>query len=170
MRRIKSVIISWDFIVTILVTVITYRIVPEYLNMKFLLSVYNIGITILALIFSLFFAALAIIMSSSENDFIDFLEEENLFSELLWSFKVTLIMLFISLIYAIILYTGTSYYIETYNSIVWLQNEILFLILVALFTYSMASTCISVHDTIKFSEYRSKFDRFIKSKKGDNKE
>ncbi|MEW5677043.1 hypothetical protein ABGT15_12080 [Flavobacterium enshiense] len=162
MRRVKALILSWDFFATVFVTAIAYFIMPGYIDMKFLLSVYNMSITILALIFSLFFAALAIIMSSSENDFIDFLDEENLFTELLWSFKVTLIFLFFSLIYSIILYTGTSYYIETYSSKEWLQDNILFLILVALFTYSMAATCISVYDTIKFSEYRSKFNRMKK--------
>lgn len=163
MRRLKSMFISWDFLATVLVTAATYYIMPDYLNMKFLLSVYNMSITILALIFSLFFAALAIIMSSSQNDFIDFLEEENLFSELLWSFKLTLIMLFVSLIYSIVLYTGTSFFVETYGE-QWLQSGMFFLVLSALFTYSMGATCVSVYDTIIFSEFRSKFERSTKNK------
>lgn len=158
MRRLKSFIISWDLLVTLIVTIVTYYALPNYLDMDFVLSIYNMSITILSIIFSLFFAALAIIMSSSENDFIDFLEETKGFSELLWSFKITLIMLFVSLIYSIVLYTGTSYCIESYEGN-WLQRDILFLVLTALFTYSMSSTCISVYDTIKFSEYRSKFER-----------
>jgi hypothetical protein len=164
MSRLKSVFVSWDMAITVLVTGVACFIVPNYLNMKFLISIYNMSITILALIFSLFFAALAIIMSSSENDFIDFLEEEKLFSQLLWSFKVTLIILFLSLIYSVILYTITSYQIETYHE-AYLQHNLFFLILLAMFTYSMGATCLSVYDTIKFSEYRSKFNRFTKDNK-----
>ncbi|WP_204745135.1 hypothetical protein [Flavobacterium silvisoli] len=123
------------------------------------MSFYNIAISVLSIIFSLFFAALAIIMSSSDNDFVSFLDEDGTFTYLMWTFKAVLISLFISLVYSIVLYTGTSYYIETKDPQIWLQHKSLFISLVLLFTYCMIATGLSVKHTIKFSEYRSTFLR-----------
>ncbi|HEY1194687.1 hypothetical protein [Flavobacterium sp.] len=123
--------------------------------MKFTLSFYNVAMTVLSIIFSLFFTAMAIIMSSSDNDFIEFLEETKTFTELLWSFKITLLFLFMSLILSIILYSGTSYWLESYNEDSWLQNKTLLLILEFLFLYGMFATWFCIMDTIKFSKYRS---------------
>jgi len=156
-RNIKSIIFSYDTGVSIALSVISYCTLPDYLNMKFLLTFYNICISVLSIIFSLFFAALAIIMSSSDNDFIEFLEQRKTFSKLLFSFKATLVMLFVSLVYSIILYTGSSFYIETYNFGVWEQHKILFCILELLFIYSMIATGLSILDTIAFSKFRSIF-------------
>ncbi|WP_177735128.1 hypothetical protein [Flavobacterium inviolabile] len=140
MRRIKAVIKSWDFVIALLSTITTYLLLPDYVNMKFALSFYNVAMTVLSIIFSLFFTAMAILMSSSDNDFIEFLEERNTFTELLWSFKFTLFILFTSLVLSIILYNGTSFWLETNYRDVWLQKSILFLTLEFCFLYGILAT------------------------------
>jgi hypothetical protein len=165
MRRLKALIISWDFVIAFLSVIITFFLLPEFIIMKFALSFYNVAMTVLSIIFSLFFTAMAIIMSSSDNDFIAFLEEKNSFTELLWSFKVTLFLLFLSLILSIILYTGTSYWIDTNINVVWLQNSKLLLLLEFCFLYGMSSTWFCIMDTVKFSEYRA---IFLKKNKENN--
>jgi hypothetical protein len=50
-----------------------------------------------------------------------FFRRSNTFIELLWSFKFTLFILFLSLILSIILYSGTSFWIETNHDESWLQ-------------------------------------------------
>lgn len=157
MRRFKAIILSWDFGITLLSVFATYLVLPEYINMNFALSFYNVAMTVLSIIFSLFFTAMAIIMSSSDNDFIEFLEEQNTFTELLWSFKFTLFVLFLSLILSIILYSGTSYWIETNHNETWLQDYRLLLLLQFCFLYGMIATWFSIMDTVKFSKYRSDF-------------
>lgn len=157
MRRFKAIILSWDFGITLLSVFATYLVLPEYINMNFALSFYNVAMTVLSIIFSLFFTAMAIIMSSSDNDFIEFLEEKNTFTELLWSFKFTLFVLFLSLILSIILYSGTSYWIETNHNETWLQDYRLLLLLQFCFLYGMIATWFSIMDTVKFSKYRSDF-------------
>ncbi|MCP4551601.1 MAG: hypothetical protein GY834_06080 [Bacteroidetes bacterium] len=154
--KISNVILSWDFVGAIVITLITALIIPANLNLKFCISFYSIGITVLSIIFSIFFAALAIIMSSSDNDFIEFLEENDDFTVLLDSFKITLVMLFISLIYSIVLHVISEYAIQEKgeNST---QNMTLFLVFEFLFAYSLFATGLSVKDTIKFSHFRSKF-------------
>ncbi|HRB70904.1 MAG TPA: hypothetical protein PK776_03560 [Flavobacterium sp.] len=157
MRRIKAVIKSSDFVIALLSTIATYFLLPDYINMKFALSFYNVAMTVLSIIFSLFFTAMAILMSSSDNDFIEFLEEQNTFTELLWSFKFTLFILFASLILSIILYTGTSFWLETNYRDVWLQKSILLLTLEFSFLYGMLATWLCIIDTVKFSKYRALF-------------
>lgn len=165
MRRFKALINSWDFIIAIICAIITSYLLPEYINMKFALSFYNVAMTVLSIIFSLFFTAMAIIMSSSDNDFIEFLEESNTFTELLWSFKVTLFILFMSLILSIILFSGTSYWIETKNNEVWIQHSNILIILEFFFIYGMLATWFCIMDTVKFSQYRS---IFLKNSKQNN--
>lgn len=165
MRRFKALIKSWDFILALLSVIITYFLLPEYINMKFALSFYNVAMTVLSIIFSLFFTAMAIIMSSSDNDFIEFLEQKGTFSELLWSFKVTLFILFISLVLSIVLYSGTSYWIETSSDDVWYQNSKLLMTLEFCFLYGMIATWFCIMDTVKFSKYRSIFLKKNKEKK-----
>lgn len=157
MRRLKALIVSWDFMIALLSVIITYFLLPEFVNMKFALSFYNVAMTVLSIIFSLFFTAMAIIMSSSDNDFIEFLEEKNTFTELLWSFKVTLFILFLSLVLSIILYSGTSYWIEKNFNDVWFQNSKLLLMLEFCFLYGMIATWFCIMDTVKFSKYRAIF-------------
>lgn len=157
MRRIKSIIKGYDFAISILLTLATAYILPDYINMKFALSFFNVCMTILSIIFSLFFAAMAILVSSSDNDFIDFLEEKKVFTELLWSFKFTLSILFLSLIISIFFYLGTSYWLETYDKFRWLQYKWLSLLLLFFFIYGMLATWMSVIDIVKFSSFRLKF-------------
>ena len=164
MRRLRALIKSWDFILALLSTAATYYLLPEFINMKFALSFFNVAMTVLSIIFSLFFTAMAIIMSSSDNDFIEFLEQNNTFTELLWSFKVTLIILFSSLVLSIILYSGTSYWLETNYEYVWLQNSKLLLSLEFFFFFGMIASWLCIMDTVKFSKYRS---RFLKKNKGE---
>ena len=167
MRRLKALFLSWDFGISILITAITFYHIPNYIDMKFTLSFYNVLMTVLSIIFSLFFTAMTIIMSSSDNDYIEFLERENIFSELLWSFKFTLLTLFISLLISILLYSGTSYWLSTYSSFEWLQNKILLLIIEFMFLYGMFATWLCILDTIRFSKFRIKF---LKKKRKEEEE
>ena len=154
--KFRNIILSWDFVISIVLTLTTATFLPTMLKMSFCISFYNTGITVLSVVFSLFFAALAIIMTSYDNDFIEFLEEENDFSALLDSFKTTLVMLFVSLIYSIVLFVSSDYFAKN-NSPDFEQHKIFFLVFEFQFTYSLLSTALSVKDTIKFSDLRGKF-------------
>lgn len=155
--KIKNLLISWDFILSTIITIITCHLLPYYLPIEFCKSFYGMGISVLSIIFSIFFAALAIIMASSDNDFIRFLEEEGDFTMLLTSFKITLAMLFISLIYSIVLFVITDYFCSPLTKQSLIQHKGFFLIFEFLFCYSLIATGLSVKDTIFFSNYRAKF-------------
>ena len=153
----KDIFLSWDFVIAIILTLATYALLPSTLQLEFCKSFYNIGITVLSIVFSLFFAALAIIMASPDNDFINFMEEEGDFTDLLYRFKFVLITLFISLIYSIVLFVMTEYKLSTLHVQTGAQHFIFFLVFEFLFSYSLIATLLSVDDTIKFSKFRARF-------------
>lgn len=155
--KISNIILSWDFVVAIVLTLVTALILPTSIELNFCKSFYSTGITVLSIIFSIFFAALAIIMASSDNDFIVFLEENGDFTALLESFKITLVMLFISLVYSIVLFVYTDYYISVLQKQIVSQHKTFFLIFEFLFCYSLLATGLSVKDTIIFSNFRAKY-------------
>lgn len=167
MDKTKSFIISYDFFISLLVGVVLYLFLPEYLSMKFVLEYYGTIISAIAIIFSLVFASCSILMSSSDDDYINFLNEKDDFDNLLWTFRITLISLFISLLYSLILYTGTSYILESASTAGnWAQHKVLFISLTVITAYSLIATYLSVENTLSFSKYRS---RFLKMKKENKK-
>jgi ABC-type spermidine/putrescine transport system permease subunit I len=153
--KLANIILSWDTFISLIVTGVSYSLLPDELKLGFVCDFFNIGITVLSIVFSIFFAALAVIMTSSDNDFIKFLEEENHFTQLLNSFKITLLMLFVSLIVAISFNLWTQFQITISGEDT--QSKWYFLIFEFLFLYSLIATALSVHDTILFSKYRAEY-------------
>lgn len=163
MNKYKSFFLSYDFGFSLVTGIILYFVLPEFLLAKFMLIYYEIIITTISIIFSLMFASCSILMSSSDDDFINFLNEKNDFDDLLWTFRITLIALFISLIYALIIFVATNYIVEiAKDGEVWMQHKIFFVTLTSVTTYGLIATYLSVENTLKFSKFRSKF---LKGKK-----
>lgn len=127
------------------------------------------GIGVLSIVFSIFFAALAFIISASDDDFVSFIEEKGLFTKIVNTFKWTVLSLFVALIYAILIYIVASYSIQYKN-----KNDETFLhisiiaIYCFLFFYSLIATLLSTNDAIKYSKKRVKFVR-KKKDMGKNK-
>lgn len=156
MEKVKMVLWSPDTGIATLVTVIVGICLPQILRADFAVSFYGVGISVLSIVFSLFFAALAIIMASPDNEFIDYLEEGGHYTDLMFTFKFTLIILFVSLGYSIILNVYTDFFAKTKGGD-FHTSKIPFVIFVFLFTYSLVSTGLSVKDTLMFSKYRITF-------------
>ncbi len=154
--KIRTIVLSWDTVLALFITLVTAVFLPATLNASFTISFYSVGISVLSIVFSLFFASLAIIMASSDNDFIRFLEEEGDFTALLDTFGVTLLMLFLSLIYSIVLYLATDYFLKKHPD-GYAQFNIFFLAFEFLFSYSLIASALSVKDTMKFSRLRAKY-------------
>lgn len=153
--KIKSIFLSWDIILSIVISVLFYFNVPCLIDIVFAKDLYSIGISVLSIVFSVYFAALAIIISAGDNEFVKFLEEdENLYSELIFTFKFSLIILFIALIYSIILYIQTPFKI---SQDIKFQNRIFVVIFSFLFFYGLFASLNATLDSIKFAKYRTKF-------------
>jgi hypothetical protein len=157
--NIRNVVISGDFIFSLFASTIALCILPEKIPNDFSRDIYNVGITSLSIIFSVYFAALAIIISSGDNDFIDFFEQEGDYTRLIKNFRYALWILLIALLSSIFLYTITSFLISQKE-----VNQIKYLIVGFSFfsLYGLLATFMAANDAIRYALYRVKFLRLKK--------
>ena len=166
MKKIKSIILSYDTFISLITTMIAMVVLPKEISNELCVSIYGTAITILSIIFSIFFASLAVIMAFPDNEFIAFMEvPDKLFSRVLGYFKITLGALFIALIYTIVVYIITAFAneIQTFNNA-------LFIVFVFLFTYSLFATAIAIDVTLKLTSRRANYLANIYESKEDDEE
>jgi hypothetical protein len=144
-----------DFFVSLIFTIITYFFSPSTFSNSLGKDIYGIGINILAIVFSVYFAALAIIISSGNDDFILFLEDiDESYTTLIKGFQVTLKILLLSLMYSLIAYIITVVSIDMGKT---QQNNILFILFIFASMYSLTATFFASNDVIQYAIRRSKF-------------
>jgi hypothetical protein len=160
--KLKDILLSCDFLCAVIIAVFIAIISPYWLPNEFVKDLYSIGISVLSIIFSVFFAALAIMMSSSDDEFVVFLEEEGDYTKIIASFEVSLGIIFVALMYSIIIYGITSYWFVNKHinqQYYWLS------IFCFLFLYGLFAVANSALDSMIFSKYRTRFINIRKSKK-----
>ncbi len=162
--KLRQLICSIDTGAAVLTTVAVSYFIPKEIRYDFTTSFYNIGISVLSIVFSLFFAALAILMAAPQDEFIDYLEKKKHYTTLLFTYKYTLVCLFISLGYSIIMYAFSDYWVKHHVKDS-LHSRWYFLVFVFIFTYSLTATALCIKDAIKFSQYRLEFLKFKKTSK-----
>jgi hypothetical protein len=152
--KIKNIIFSWDFVTAFCISVAAYFGLARNVANELCKDIYNVGISVLSIVFSVYFAALAIIISSSDDDFVRFLEEVGDYTRLIATFRYTLALLFGSLFYSIIMYSITAVLINDQR----LGQPKFFLSLFTfLFSYSLFAAVSVTIDAIQYAKYRSKF-------------
>lgn len=107
--RWKDLLISQDTAAAIVALITIWCTLDWNLRTDFCKDVYGMGITVLSIVFSIYAAAFALLMTSSDDDFARFLDEEGDFKALTASFKIVLLSLFLALGYAMCLYVASSY-------------------------------------------------------------
>ena len=115
-----------------------------------------------SIIFAVFFAAFAIIMSAGDNEFISFLHEDGSYTAIVWSFKFTVIALFASLLLALFDYSYAAFRISQKAE---LQSKYFLLAFAVCFIYSLVAVMQSVLDALKYSEVRVKYINLRKQRK-----
>ena len=89
-----------------------------------------------------------------DDEFVKFLDETGDYKSIISSFKFSLSLLFIALLYSIVL-TVISSYFKTLGHI---NQQFYFLtIFIFLFSYSLLATFISTFDAIKYSSFRTEY-------------
>jgi len=165
---INKYILSLDTIVAMVFSAIAVLFLPDCVDGGLCKDLLNTGISVLSIIFSIFFAALAFIISSSDDEFVLFLEEENLFTELVYSFKWTLWSLFLALMYSLVIYiivlfkySGNDRFC-LHESAIW--------IFCFMFFYSLVATMLSTKDAILYAQKMSRYVIITKKLKEQEKE
>lgn len=150
----KDIIVSWDFTIALMVGGLTCYYSPEKVFHDVALAFYNTGVSVLSILFSVYFAALAIILSSSSDEFVKFLEKDGSYSAIIKLYKYTLAILFIGLVASIGLSLITSFASKgSVNS----QSKFYISSFAFLFSYAVFCSYNSARDAITYSMYRMKF-------------
>lgn len=166
MKIIETYILSWDTAIATALTLACLYFLPDLVEFSLALSLLEVGISVLSIVFSIFFAALAFIMSAGDDEFVAFLEEDNLFTYLIQTFKWTVGSLFIALLYSIIAFIIASF-CQSSKNYAYFYEEVL-VIFCFLFFYSLIATALTTNDAIKYSQGRIKFMEAKKSKDKKN--
>jgi uncharacterized Tic20 family protein len=153
-RLIKSIVLSWDFALALAFALVSWFFLPNWVSNTFAKDLYTIGINVLAIVFSVFFAALAIIISSSDNEFVNFLEEFGDYTKIISTFQISLLVLFIALIYSLTMYALTSAWIVD-QFIDQPRESVAAFIFLGL--WGLFAAFNSARDSITYSKLRAKF-------------
>jgi hypothetical protein len=149
-------IMSWDVALALVVALVLALLLPRYCSLPFLKDVYALGATVMSIVFSMFTAALAIIVSSPSDKFIVFLEEDGLFSDMLFGFRLTLGALFMALVTSFILFAWSSAQLA---ASVLTQHEFGAILFGFVFTYALGATASTTYASIQYAQRRAEFLR-----------
>jgi hypothetical protein len=163
--RVASIVRSWDIWVAFFIAALAWFVMPSIVKNDLVINLYNVGISVLSIVFSVFFAALTIIISSGDNEFIEFLEETGDYTIIISSFKASLVILFLALLYSLLIYAATAVWASS-NAIG--QNSLWFILFVFLFIYGLTSTALSAFDAIRYASVRVRFLKALHLKKMRN--
>lgn len=155
----KNIILSWDMAAAGAVALTLALVLPSELKSDFCKDLYGIGITVLSIVFSLYAAALALLMTSPDDEFVRFLEEEGQYTELVRSFKFVLVVLFLALGVSIAWYGMTGYWISAQPTGDSLQSKWWMITFAPLAVYALCATLLSMVDSIHYSNRRIEFLR-----------
>lgn len=77
---------------------------PDQVTLIAAKDILSICVSVLAIVFSVFFAAVAIVMTAGDNEFVLFLEKKGMYTHIIWTFQATLVLLLVALIASISFY------------------------------------------------------------------
>lgn len=151
--KIKEILISWDIFAAVIVGGALALLLPPYLMAVLIKDLYGVGITVLSIIFTIYFAALAIIISSASDDFILFLEEEGDYTALLAHFRYAVVVTFIALVASIVFYGVTAFQLTANPDA--MQTRWWFVCYVILFSYTLGVVFNTALDALQYPRFRA---------------
>ena len=150
--RLKHIFFSWDFVAALSIFIFGLFVLPHQIYAQEAINIYQVGVTTLSLIFSIYFASMAFILSSSDDDFVLFLEEKEHFTYLIESFSYTLKGVFISLMYSLF-FLIMNFFVEE-NVAVAINNKLIISLFLLIGSYSLFCVIGTTMDSIKFVKFR----------------
>jgi hypothetical protein len=152
--KLKNIFLGWDFLVAVTGASVGGIFVPAWVANSFAKDIYEMGISVLSIVFAVFFTALAVIVSAGDDEFVWFLKQVKLYDRLVTSFRFTLWLLFVALLYAVACFTFTAACLSVEYK---LQSKWLFVMFIFLFIYSMFATISSTQDAMSYARFRIEF-------------
>jgi hypothetical protein len=152
---------SEDFIVGTLAGFIILLFCPTWIENDFAKDIYGIGASVLAIIFSVYIAALAIIMSAADDSFVELLHDEGAFEKLMATFRATLLLLFGALAYSLFAYVvSATYRVRGPGG----QHKTIMAVFAWLFIWSVWATLSASLASITYSQLRVRYTQLLNKK------
>lgn len=156
MSRRTSMLLGVDAFATLVLLCSLVAVLPAGVPVMVAKEFYGLSASVLSIVFSVFTASLAIIISSPDDKFVQYLETEGLYQDILFGFKLTLLALFVALIYAILAFAWTVYQSEAK---VHLQNRWGLMVAALLLAYALGATLTSTLAAIRHARSRADYLR-----------
>lgn len=154
--HVKNKFISWDFLCSFSITVYLFFAMPEQVDLRFCVDLYSLAINIILMCIFYFLAMLALLVAASDETFINYLRNQGLRVSVFLTYKYTLIMLFLTLIFTIFHYAWGDYYLKAVPNVTT-QSKYFFLTFLALFIYCVFTSFESSLDSINYLKLRVMF-------------
>ncbi|KAA3646764.1 MAG: hypothetical protein DWQ07_11215 [Chloroflexi bacterium] len=165
-RLFRKYILSVDLLGAFLVAGIVHSFFDgiQYSAAK---QIFEVSISVLSIVFSIFFAALAILITAGDDDFINFMEENKNYTKIIGTFKYTLSVLFVGLVFSIVLFISVlDHDLSITPNLIFPKNWLVLHSLVV--SYALLATFLSIYDAIKYAEFRARFINITKEKRESN--
>ncbi len=151
--KIKNRFISWDFMLSLCLAGAVYFVLPDQVPVRFTGTLYAVGISVLCMCIFYFLAVLALLVSSSDEHFLDYLGRQGDFFRVLNTYKYTLVVQFLALIYTLGLF-GMVQWIQYVPPQADSQNKWWFLTFVFGLAYGIFMALESSLDSLDFLKKR----------------
>lgn len=156
MSRRLTMLLGLDVIAALVVLCVLFATLPTFVPVRLAKEFFGVSASVLSIVFSVFTAALAVIISSPDDKFVRWLESEGIYRDILFGFKFTLLSLFTALVSSIAAFSWTVFQIEAG---VRAQHRAGLLIGAALLTYALVATLLSTLAAIRHARTRADFLR-----------
>jgi hypothetical protein len=150
----REVVTGWDFSAAIGCSAVVWFLLPDWPSNAFASAIYEMGITVLSIVFAVFFTALAVLIAAGDDDFVSFLKDLGIYSGIIATYRFALIVLFVALMYSVIAFGWTAAIVDAdYTR----QSKYVVVLFAFLFFYSLFSVIYSTYDALEYSQRRIEF-------------
>jgi len=163
--NIKRIIFCWDFIGALLIVILFSFITPLWISQDAAKEIFTVSISVLSIVFAVFFAAVTILITAGDNDFVRFLMEDGTYKRIIWPFRISLLLLFIALLASIFLFILSIKYDGGSTVKYFPKWVMLFYTFVSL--YALFASVNAANDAVRYAEFRAKYLDITKGK-GDS--
>ena len=155
-EQLKNKFISWDFFLTVGVTLILYLVLPRMVPFGFALDLYLVGVSVLSMCIFYFIAFIAVISASSDEEFIHYLRTHQGFVSVFRTYQYTIVVLFVALIFTLVMY-GLANFQKYLMPDVATHNRSYFLSFMFFFCYGILTVFEATLDSVSFLKLRVNF-------------
>lgn len=157
--RLISLFWSTDLWIGLVIGGVFWTLAPDKIVPSIAAAILSVCVSVLAIVFSIFFAAVAIVMTAGDNDFVRFLEEDNTYMHIVWTFQATLFLLLLALVTSLFLYVGTLLAGDPWPSGIAAQVKLILAAFLFLSSWALFAAFNASHDAIKYAQFRARFVR-----------